>query len=57
MRTDIFRPFDITVSGVGEIARFENKQYPLPRHDIQRNFENADDIPGDPLLAIAEQNE
>ena len=57
MRTDIFRPFDITVSGVGEIARFENKQYPLPRHDIQRNFENADDIPGDPLFAIAEQNE
>ena len=57
MRLYVFRPFDIAVSGVCEVARFENEQDPLPRHYVDYRFDNRDDIPSDPLFAVTKKYE
>ena len=57
MRLYVFRPFNIAVSGVGEVARFENEQDPLPRHYVDYRFDNRDDIPSDPLFAVTKKYE
>ena len=53
----VFVPFDISISGVCQIARFKHKQHPHSRDNVQGNFEEGDDIPSNPLFLISKQYE
>ena len=54
---DVFGPFDVAVGGVGKVTELEHQQHILSGKNVDGCLQQRTDVPGDPLLAIAQQNE